>query len=273
MRQGDKDRRRGHDRMALTSDICPASSSPILRVRTLGHTAVMHEGTDLSGPWLRQRAGRVFKYLVVNRRRTVSLEEIVDLFWAGRSGGVRSARQAVHLLRGSLEPGKAPGAPSSFIRSTGGGYAIDLATVRVDIDEFEAAAYAGFGRPGLGTPVDPFALQQAVRLYGGELFPDEPYAEWVLSERDRLHDLAATVLRRLVELRPADGTGEDGDAGLGPLAQLADLEPFDLDVQRSFIQTLVSHGRWSQAVRRATATTARFERVFGERPDLPVERP
>jgi DNA-binding SARP family transcriptional activator len=271
MRQGDGAGPTAPGGAAPTSRIPSTQPRPrtVLDVRALGGTAVLLDGTDLSGPWLRQRAGRVLKYLVLHRRRTVSLEEIVDVFWAGQGGGVRSARQAVHLLRGSLEPTRAPGAPSSFIRSTGGGYALDAETVQVDIDAFEEAAREGLrDRSG-----DPAALERAVELYGGELFADEVYAEWVLSERDRLHDLVADVLRRLLEVRATNGHGRDPSTALGPLARLADLEPFDLELQRTLIEALVSRGRWSQAVRHATVTRARFERVFGERPELPVQRP
>jgi DNA-binding SARP family transcriptional activator len=242
---------------------------PILEVHSLGRTRVAQGRTDLSGLWLRQRAGQLLKYLVTNRERTVALDEIVDVFWAGRPGGIRSARQAVHLLRGCLQPEREGHGPSPFITSTGGGYAIDRRAVWVDADEFETAARAGLGDDDRGLPPDQAQLHKAVRLYGGEFFEDEAYAEWALPERDRLHDLAATVLRRIValhrEANELDGTGV-------ALQRLADLEPFDLDVQRALIETLLVRGRMSQAVRRAAATSDRFERVFGERPKLPVGR-
>jgi DNA-binding SARP family transcriptional activator len=259
VRQGHRGHPRGH---AARERGRPSG----LEIHSLGRTRVTWGGTDLSGLWLRQRAGQVLKYLVVNRERTVALDEIVDVFWAGRPGGIRSARQAVHLLRGYLQPGRAGHGPSPFIRSTGGGYALDRQGVDVDADEFEAAAHAGLGDDGRGLPPDKAQLEKAVRLYGGEFFEDEAYAEWVLPERDRLHDLAAAVLRRLVAV------GQEDHGGGVALQRLADLEPFDLDVQRALIERLVARGRWSQAVRRAAATSGRFERVFGERPDLPVGR-
>jgi DNA-binding SARP family transcriptional activator len=76
--------------------------------------------------------------------------------------------------------------------------------VAVDAAEFERAAEEALA---VG---DPAACQAAAELYGGELLPEDRYAEWAQPIRDRLRDRYVELLRRgglwerLLEEEPAD---------------------------------------------------------------------
>src|ERR1035437_6258213 len=76
-------------------------------------------------------------------------------------------------------------------------------------------------------------LELAISLYRGDLLEDEPYAEWVMAERDRLRAMATDSLRALS--RMALASARHGDAAKYP-GRLTEFEPFDSDVQRDFLR-------------------------------------
>ena len=101
---------------------------------------------------------------------------------------------------------------------------------------------------------------RAAQLYQGDFLCDDPYAEWALGEREQLRATATEVLRALADLR---GEGPDAAACL---ERLADMEPFDTDVQRRLLEAWLRQGRRSRAVRHYETFRWRLMREFGERP-------
>ena len=231
----------------------------------LGTTRLELGDHSLSGEWLDHRPGQVLKYLVTARGRTVSLDELLDVFWPrpGRSGAT-NVRQAVHALRDRLEPDRPRRAPSRFVVGRRGGYELAADAVWVDADAFAAAAEAGLAALAAGDAetAEP-ALAEAARLFEGEYLADEPDADWALAERARLRALAVRVLRALGRLRVRRS---DLEAASEALQRLAELEPLDLDAQRALLTLLVHRGRRSEAARRYELVRRRYRRAFGEEP-------
>jgi len=258
LRPGDaRDRRRRSDPHWL--------NGPELRITALGRTWVDSRETPIGGQWLGQRPGHLLKYLVCERNRVVHAEEIAEALWpSGGRQSLNNVRHFMHALRQKLEPQRQRGAPSSFIVTVQGGYALDRRNVRIDADEFEAAARDGLAIAN-GTDQD-LALErldQALRLYRGDLVADEPYAEWAYVERDRLHSVAAHALRTMSGLLL---DRRDLPSASDALERLTELEPFDSDAHRSLFSVWLGQGRRSESVRRYAAYKARLAREFGEAP-------
>jgi DNA-binding SARP family transcriptional activator len=134
----------------------------------------------------------------------------------------------------------------------------------VDADEFEEKVSSGLadlstGRGESGEQL----LEQAIDLYGGNFLADEPYAVWAIAERDRLRLLAERSLRGLLK-RPAR-RGEPQSA-LPQLRRLAELHPYDIEIQRELMAACLACGRRSEAVRRYSALSSKLRREFGEEP-------
>ena len=238
-----------------------------LRVFTLGRTRIESGEGPMGGEWLAHRPGELLKYLVTERGRTVPLEELVDAFWphAGR-GGATNVRQAVHSLRERLEPKRIKHAPSAFIQARKGGYALDPENVWIDAEDFESTARSGFEalRRGDAETARP-AFERASQLYRGDFLADEPYAEYALSERDRLRDLAGQVLRALARMARDRANLE---MATEHLQRVAELEPLDLDAQRDLLAILMERGRHQEAMRRFEVVRRRHRKAFGEDPEL-----
>jgi DNA-binding SARP family transcriptional activator len=240
---------------------------PKLRVGALGRTRVELAGGAIGGPWLAQRPGDLLKYLVSQRQRSASADEIAERLWPEAGPRVlRGVRYYVHTLRTRLEPHDRPRAGSSFVLYEDGGYRLSTSRVTVDADEFEREALSGLAAARNGPPDGALKrLSRAMSLYEGDFLADEPYADWARAERDHLRSVAGDALSMLARLR-IDGADLEGAAH--DLAQLAELEPFDVDVHRRLITLALRRGRRSDALRRYEAFRRRMLTTFGEELDF-----
>ena len=138
--------------------------------------------------------------------------------------------------------------------------------VWLDAELFETEISSGLSLFAQGdTAAGANRLERGVALYRGDLFTENLYAEWALEERDRLRDLAGRGLRALVEIARSAG---DLDTAAPHARRLAAMEPFDMDVQREFIEICMGRGRRSEAMRRYAMLRKRVKREFGQDPDF-----
>lgn len=239
-----------------------------LSIDVLGRMNVKSAEGSIGGSWLDQRPGQLLKYLVTQRDRAVPVEQIAATLWPG-SGveALNTVRHYIHVLREKLEPGRPKRSESSFVAATPSGYRIDPVRVEIDAELFEqrvrtgVAAYVA-GEEGTAA----CSLQEALTLYRGDFLSDDPYAEWALSERDRLRTLAGRACRTLVEYC---GHIDDLETAAEYGGRLAELEPFDIEVARAVLSIALRRGRRSEAVRRYGTMRQRMLREFGE--DLPFD--
>jgi len=136
--------------------------------------------------------------------------------------------------------------------------------VWIDADHFERCVDEGMAALDAGDRARALdRLRRAMSLYEGDFLADEPYAEWALAERDRLHAVAAKVLRTLADLHL-----DNPAAAIGYLERLAEVDPLDDDVKRDLLSTWLRLGRKSRAARHYQSFRMRLMREFGERPNF-----
>jgi DNA-binding SARP family transcriptional activator len=239
------------------------SREPRIRVFTLGRTEVLTPEGPLGGEWVDQRAGQVLKYLGCERHRVVPAEELAESVCRHpQHSTLSTVRYFIHALRAKLEPGRPKHDRGSVVVARHGGYTLNHAEFWIDADEFEAQVNCGLAALGRGERAAAREhLETALSLYQGDFLADEPYAEWALMERERLHALAEKPLRGLGELH-----SDDPDAAAGYLERLAQMEPLDGAVQRELLTLWLRQGRLSRATRHYQAFRQRLLREFGENP-------
>jgi DNA-binding SARP family transcriptional activator len=260
LRPGDaRDRRRRSDPHWL--------SGPELRITAFGRTRVDTPEGQMRGEWLQQRTGQLLKYLVCERNRVVPADVIAEALWPGGGRqGLGNVRYFMHALREKLEPHRARGQRSAFVVTVQGGYALDRRNVHIDADDYDESISAGLEAAARSD--DDHAverLREALALYRGDFVADEPYSEWALSERDRLHNLAGRALRALTKIMLRRG---DLAAASEYLEQLAELEPLDGEAHRDLLAVWLAQGRRTEAARRYAIFRTRTLREFGEEPEF-----
>jgi DNA-binding SARP family transcriptional activator len=237
-----------------------------LSIFALGRMRVQSPDEELlGGPWLGQRPGQVLKYLISERQRVVSAEEIAEALWpGGEQRGVTNVRYLVYTLRTRLEPERGRREQSRFILAERGGYRLNLEAVEIDADSFERSARSGLDHLSQGrTQEAEELLRNAVTLYAGDFLADEPYAHWAFAERDRLRDLASETLGALVRIYREAG---ELDAAHILLDRRADMHPFDPEIQRQAIALAIQRGRHTVARRRYAALRHRLLEEYGQEP-------
>lgn len=237
-----------------------------LKIRALGELRVETNSGLVVGDWLQQRPGELFKYLICNRSHPSPSEQIAEALWpnATQNEALTSVRQYVHQLRNALEPGRSRGTAASQVITRRGGYELDLGWL--DADEFERRVERGLYALTLGRHEDArpeFAA--AWELYRGDFLAEDPYAEWALVERDRLRELGSRALRALIALELDRGELE---LAADHARDLADMDPFDMDVHRDYLAICLRLGRRSEAVRRYGVLCDRVRRRFDEEPEF-----
>src|SRR5215213_2766052 len=267
LRPGRPDDRRRRTPPGWASQADP-SQRPDLQISTLGRFRVEGPAGPINGDWLGQRPGQLLKFLICERRRVVTSDQIGEVLWpeAGPQESSSRLRYNVHALRDKLEPKRARRSPARFVVARRGGYLVDTANVWLDADRFEVDALAGIAAGAQGmTDAAAVHLADAMNLYRGEFLAGDPYLDWAIPERERLHQLACRALRVQVGIAIALGQLE---LAADQARRLAEMEPFDTDTQRLLIEVCLRQGRRSEAHRRFTLFGKKLQQEFGREPDF-----
>jgi DNA-binding SARP family transcriptional activator len=252
-------------REATRAPAAAAASPAPLRVISFGRTMLQRGKEQARDRWLEQRPGQLLKYLLCRRGEVVPTEAIAEALWPdGGPAAAGNVRHYVHRLRDELEPERERRSASTYVSAHRGGYRLEVERLRIDSVEFEQELKAGLAAHTNGDREGASErLGRALDLYRGDFLADEPYATWVMDERDRLRDLAYRGLRTLAATATEAG---DLDAALAHTRRLAELEPYDTDIERELLTLLLRQGRRTEASRRFQVLRRRMLREFGEEP-------
>ncbi len=205
------------------------------------------------------RAQALLARLALRPGQTHPREKLAALLWAEAAAprARQSLRQALLTIRRAL-PGDPP-----LLLERGDTVALNPAAVDVDADTFERLLKAG----------TPGALEQATALYRGELLEgivaqEGPFEEWLLTERERLRELALEALGKLLGQQAGAGRVEEAIRTAG---RLLALEPAEESVHRTLMRLYARHGRRRGALRQYELCRAALKRELGVEPE-PVTR-
>lgn len=240
------------------------STLPAIRICALGGFKVIGPDGPIDEARLGQRSGQLLKYLVCERSRVVASEQVAEALWpgAGQREALGSVRHYVHQLRRILEPDRSARDPSTCVVTRRGGYALE--GVWIDVDEFEHRVATGVAALARGNvELARERLEQGRELYRGDFLVNDRYLEWALAERERLRELAGRMLRALVEIERG---AHNVEQAIVHARELSEMEPFDLDVQRTFLTLCLDAGRRTEALRRYDILRNRMRHAFGQDP-------
>jgi len=183
-----------------------------------------------------RKSQALLAYLALPPGRPHPRGKLASLLW-----GDMADRQARGGLRKALSALRKMAPEPALLVFEGDAVTLDPASVDVDVLEFERAVAEGA----------PDAFGRAAGLYRGELLEglalrEAPFEEWLLAERERLHELALEAFAKLLRHQRTAGVLEDAVA---TALRLLALDPLQEPVHRVLMRLYVQLGRRAAALR------------------------
>src|SRR5262245_38506973 len=202
-----------------------------------------------------RKAQALLAYLAVRPEQDYTRNKLAAMLWgsAGKEQARQSLRQSLSAIRRILSPFH-PG----IVVVEGDRVTLDRSAIDVDIAQFERLA-------SLESPKE---LQQAAALYVGDLLDgfdvsEDPFEEWLRSERARLRESAVHVLTRLVPHQARSGSPESAIQFAG---RLLALDPLREETHRTLMRLYARQGRLGDALRQYQACVNVLRRDLGVDP-------
>jgi len=183
------------------------------------------------------------------------------LLWPDTSpGSARTAlRQTFFVLRKALGP-----AERASLVMTGDAVTLPAEGVQTDVAAFEQAVAEGM----------PAALERAAALYRGDLLAGlgvvaPTFEDWLMSERERLRELALEAFARLLAHQRAVGATA---AAIQSALRLLTLDPLQEAVHRALMRLYVQLGRRDTALRQYQDCVEILRRELGVEPEAETKQ-
>lgn len=231
-------------------------------LRLLGPAELLIGGRSIDDAnWRREKLRSLIGFLVLNPATT--RDAVMTALWpeADEEAARRNLRSTLNLAHKVLEPARASGDATWFIRSDG-------ASMRLSVDEHLSIDALRFdellttaegllddGAPSMALPL----LVEASALYRGDFLADASYDDWAIAARDLLRSRFVEGTCRAAELLLA---ANRIDEALAYATKVLDVEPWSERAHRAVIAAHLERGDRS-AARRALATCEEALAEFG----------
>jgi DNA-binding SARP family transcriptional activator len=200
------------------------------------------------------RQGRLLlAYLVANRVRTLTREEVAGALWAdGHDGGLAPLLSKVRRV-----------VPLEGLR-------VDVAPLRVDVEEAVAAVHRAESALAQGQPHDAWGPSQVAMFVCGRPFLPGESGEWIDEERRRLAELRVRALEAYGRSTLGVG-GTELAAAVRAGRALVELEPYRESGHRLLMEALEQEGNCAQALLVYEALRARLRDDLGISPSAETQ--
>jgi DNA-binding SARP family transcriptional activator len=214
--------------------------SSAIRIVLLGRFEVTRGERSLqASAWTRRKAAALLQRLALERR--LLKEQAIEFLWpeVDPSSGANNLYRTLHTLRQTLDTALGPGTANATLEFQDGVFTL-MDAVLVDVTSFHTLVQAG----------DPASLTAALRLYAGDLLPDDRYAEWTFGPRETLRrEQREACLTLAAQARDA----REYSRAISFLTPLLAQDPADELVHRELMRIYALAGRRHEALRQYQA--------------------
>jgi DNA-binding SARP family transcriptional activator/predicted negative regulator of RcsB-dependent stress response len=203
--------------------------------------------TVTDSAWQHQRVRALLGCLVGNTARKLGREQIMDTLWPDLDLETAASRldRAVYSLRQLFEPARNRTATSSFLLTEREMLVLaSQSDVWIDADAFEQLLTHAHEIDDLSEKER--LLEEAAKLYGGDLLPEERRVEWTLVRRESLQRSWIGLMLDLADLR----AGRDAlTSAIEPLDRLLSVDPTNEAAVQRLMKLLEQLERRGEALR------------------------
>lgn len=216
-----------------------------MHIFLLGGFRIEQNGEEIPPTaWRRRRAADLLELLALAPDHSLSRDAAIETLWPGKETG----KAAGNLHRALYDLRQIIGA---------GGVSLERGQIHLrgdvwtDVKAFEAATREGDAR-----------LDEAIRLYRGDLIPGETELEPVMTRRvhlrQRFIDVTLRLARQIRERDPA--------SAIAALRQLVAIDPTEEEAHFLLMQILAASGRRQDALRQYDACAKALREELGTEP-------
>jgi len=238
-----------------------------LEIRCLGPFELAVNGRPVTPAMVpRKRALTLLKILLAHNGRPQSKEVLIDLLWPGADPETKASQfhVLVHELRALIEPGRRDQGWIYICNDRDRYYFNVQAEAFIDAQEFRRLCEQGRQAEARGEWDQALkAYEQAVQLYRGDYFEDEPYADWCWQQREHLRELCLEALGRLADICSRAGRCEES---IRYLRRGLELDPVRESLHSQLMYALWASGRRTEAIRQYKAYARLLQEKFGLTP-------
>jgi DNA-binding SARP family transcriptional activator len=207
--------------------------------------------------WISKRAFYLLMFLLLEKNRKISAEELVDVFWpeSDLDDGKNKLYNTIYLLRRSLIR---DGVPKDIVQSVSGGYSInDKYQIWTDWDYFEEEV----NKILKGEDFSIEKLRTLYQLYRGDFYSNLKYEDWTEIHRENLRvnylNLIEILTKKLYQNQNYRDTVNYLHKGI-------EFDPYRENFYLLYIKALVKLGRIAEAIN----SYKKCERILKEELDL-----
>ena len=243
-----------------------------LAVQVLGAFQVTIDGRPVPETlWRSAKATMLVTYLAYRVGTPLDPDHVLTTLWPELHPRTEQnhLHKAVHLARQTFSAvlgreGRA------LIALSQGRYALHADVLQVDAVQFKRAVFDARWATKLGdAPATQRHLEEAARLYSGDLLEDDDVSDWIRPERERLRHDYRDTLRSLAAIYQREG---DTARMTGVYGRLLTVEPYAEDAYRALIAAALQAGRRGEAVRLYQECQDRLRRELDLAPNPELEQ-
>ena len=241
-------------------------------VCTLGHFMVCGEDKVSFDIVPRsQKLWDVFKYLLVNRSRSIPAEVIMESLYPNDSyeDPKNAMQNLIYRLRKQLRECMPVDDNMELIRFQNGCYRLNTLCFDIDTDLLERMIRQGGKLKKDNIPEAIACYTQAVEIYHGDFLPEMLYADWVVPLRNYYRRLYIQCCLDLCEIFKKQRQYDD----IIRLCEKATLiEPYEEEIHTCFMEALIREGRIREARSHYEYITSLIYNKFGTKPSMELRR-
>ena len=248
-------------------------SADKLSLFTLGRFEIYHSGKGSYTASARTtKLWDLFKYLLVHKGKGIAPEIILENLYPDEAyeNPKNTLQNIVYRLRKLLKEEEFFNGYGCGVLFSNGCYSLYLPdNVCVDTDLFEEHIKKAESCKHVNTEDAIRYYEKAIKLYGGDFFPELVYEDWIIPKRNYYRRIYIQSLLHLFELYKQK---EEYQKSIEVFEKAIQIELYEEELHVCFIESLIKNGKIKEAQKHYEYITGILYKQFGIKPTVEMQK-